>query len=392
MRTILKIFKWILNIIIALVLFIGVINFLPSAPMSAKGKNPFRKAGDMPLNIPHGGAKLLAPENTVYSYKFLLKDEEYDFDDIEGELPFDVKVLEIDLALTKDEILITHHDLMLDKDVFGSDVFIRDYTYDEIVDMYEDSNFQVGRNFYDPNFWSEGASVPIAPPEEYFKDMVPAHLENELFKPYYVYDAEADKFINENPYLYILEIKDTVENGVTETWSNTASQALVDLIKKYELQNQVVLSSFSDDVIAHFRELMPEAITNFGVGETTNFAIFSAFYIDFFWKTKSQVLIIPNYDSYGTPLGKGTADLLDKIPNFISGNIARKDENGDYKPDLAKKQLIDDAHRKNIAVFFWTINDEQEMEELIKLGVDGIITDLPDLLHEVIERVKKENN
>ncbi len=34
---------------------------------------------------------------------------------------------------------------------------------------------------------------------------------------------------------------------------------------------------------------------------------------------------------------------------------------------------------------YWTINDEEEMRALIELGADGIITDRPDLLFEVLE-------
>lgn len=41
-----------------------------------------------------------------------------------------------------------------------------------------------------------------------------------------------------------------------------------------------------------------------------------------------------------------------------------------------------------MACFYWTINDPDEMRELIKLGADGIITDRPDLLKEIIDELK----
>ncbi len=43
------------------------------------------------------------------------------------------------------------------------------------------------------------------------------------------------------------------------------------------------------------------------------------------------------------------------------------------------------GHRRNIAVQYWTINDADEMRELIELGCDCIMTDNPVLLKQVLE-------
>jgi glycerophosphoryl diester phosphodiesterase len=56
---------------------------------------------------------------------------------------------------------------------------------------------------------------------------------------------------------------------------------------------------------------------------------------------------------------------------------------------LDSKSLIDRAHRRNIAVQYWTINDADEMRELIELGCDCIMTDNPKLLKEVLAEYKK---
>jgi len=55
---------------------------------------------------------------------------------------------------------------------------------------------------------------------------------------------------------------------------------------------------------------------------------------------------------------------------------------------LDKQSIIDRAHRRNIAVQYWTINDEEEMRELIELGCDCIMTDDPELLNQVLEGAK----
>ena len=53
--------------------------------------------------------------------------------------------------------------------------------------------------------------------------------------------------------------------------------------------------------------------------------------------------------------------------------------------DLTRQSYIDRAHRKNIAVQYWTINDEDDMRFLIEHGADAIMTDDPQLLHRVLE-------
>lgn len=51
---------------------------------------------------------------------------------------------------------------------------------------------------------------------------------------------------------------------------------------------------------------------------------------------------------------------------------------------LDTPRLIADAHRHEIAVRYWTVNDESTMERLIDLGADGIITDRPAALRDVL--------
>ena len=42
------------------------------------------------------------------------------------------------------------------------------------------------------------------------------------------------------------------------------------------------------------------------------------------------------------------------------------------------------AHRVGLPVHVWTVNDEQVMRDLLDLEVDGIMTDQPRLLREVL--------
>lgn len=47
---------------------------------------------------------------------------------------------------------------------------------------------------------------------------------------------------------------------------------------------------------------------------------------------------------------------------------------------------VHQAHELGLEVKVWTVNDRQQMEALIIMGVDGIITDYPDRLREVLQQ------
>jgi glycerophosphoryl diester phosphodiesterase len=53
---------------------------------------------------------------------------------------------------------------------------------------------------------------------------------------------------------------------------------------------------------------------------------------------------------------------------------------------IATRRLVEAAHRGGKQVHVWTVNDQAAMRRLLDLGVDGIVSDRPDLLNEVVFR------
>ncbi len=51
---------------------------------------------------------------------------------------------------------------------------------------------------------------------------------------------------------------------------------------------------------------------------------------------------------------------------------------------LVDRRFVAAAHRRGLAVHVWTIDDAAEMARLLDLGVDGIMTDRPAILKEVL--------
>ena len=56
---------------------------------------------------------------------------------------------------------------------------------------------------------------------------------------------------------------------------------------------------------------------------------------------------------------------------------------------LVTPELVNHAHAHGIQVHVWTINTAEEMAELLDLGVDGIVTDFPARLCELIGKRRK---
>jgi glycerophosphoryl diester phosphodiesterase len=55
-----------------------------------------------------------------------------------------------------------------------------------------------------------------------------------------------------------------------------------------------------------------------------------------------------------------------------------------YGIKVVTKRFVDFVHSKGLKICVWTINDEKTFKKLIDMGVDGIITDKPKLLFQVL--------
>jgi glycerophosphoryl diester phosphodiesterase len=53
---------------------------------------------------------------------------------------------------------------------------------------------------------------------------------------------------------------------------------------------------------------------------------------------------------------------------------------------IATRRFVEAAHRRELQVHVWTIDDPAEMDRLLDLGVDGLMTDLPGVLKDVLVR------
>jgi glycerophosphoryl diester phosphodiesterase len=131
------------------------------------------------------------------------------------------------------------------------------------------------------------------------------------------------------------------------------AKSLCDLIQKHEKQEQVLVVSFSDKAMNEFRGVCPNVVTAGAPGEIRTFYIFHRLFLAGLYRSFADAFQVPEY-----------RDNL----------------------HIVTKRFVEDAKRKNIDVHVWTVDETEDMKRLIDLGVDGIITDRPDRLLELLGR------
>lgn len=133
---------------------------------------------------------------------------------------------------------------------------------------------------------------------------------------------------------------------------DSAVEPLVAVLKRSAAVDRVCVNAFSDRRISRLRRELGDSLCT-GMGPTAVGRLRVA--------------------SYGVPTGAFVSDCA-QVP-IRQGRVTLVDE-----------RFIRAAHARGIAVHVWTIDAESEMERLLDLGVDGIMTDRAGALRDVLER------
>lgn len=124
--------------------------------------------------------------------------------------------------------------------------------------------------------------------------------------------------------------------------------------------------------IGVFVERVFQTIRSLGIEDLTTIQSFDPRIINRFRTFKSNLRFAFLTESNEEPLKQ--LEALNQIPHIYSPNYKTLDEEKVMQIKKLKMQVIP-----------WTINDLETMRKMISLGVDGIITDYPDLIKEVAE-------
>jgi glycerophosphoryl diester phosphodiesterase len=243
-------------------------------------------------------------------------------------------VLEMDVQITQDEVLITRHGENRTgnlRDLTQCDAVSWELTYQYILEHCNAAyRYQVGNAFPYQAMTSEEwrvADVHVPTVEEILQ----------------TFGRDA---------YYVIEIKADADAPRTRP-----AMILGQMIRDYGLEDRVLVASFHDDIMATFAEFFPDLYLNASGGPAQTMVLHSYSFSTWLYRDPTYVAVsIPT--SYGFPVINRIA--LDN--RFVTRGL----------------------NRLGVAVHYWTINDPEEMRRLIRIGANGIITDYPELLQQII--------
>lgn len=125
---------------------------------------------------------------------------------------------------------------------------------------------------------------------------------------------------------------------------------VVEIIERCGAAERVLLAAAEDGIMQRLRAVAGGMLTSSAAGEVVAFVEQGA------------------DDDYRHP-----GDALQVPPYF--GDI-----------ELVTEGFVEAAHRRGVEVHCWTINDAAEIERLLDLGVDGLMSDFPERLVAALQR------
>lgn len=146
------------------------------------------------------------------------------------------------------------------------------------------------------------------------------------------------------------ELPDTLLN--IDVKADSAVDPVLDLLQGTGAWHRVCLASFSDARLQRMRKAAgPRLLTSMGTMSAAALRLRSA-----------------------------TAFL--RVGPPIRGDLAQLPRRM-YGVPMVDRALVRYAHRRGWEVHVWTVDRVADMEALLELGIDGLVTDRPDLLREV---------
>ena len=252
-----------------------------------------RGADDRPLIIAHGGGLRHGPANTLAA--------------LTRAAATGVDVLEFDVQLSADDELVLMHDLTVDRTTDGMGL-VRSLPVTEL------KRLNAAAHFKGPA--GEGhAPEPIPTLADVLEHFAPS------------------------PLRFVIELKNPGADGAL------AAKGLAEALRRFDLEDRVIVGSFHGETLAAFREVSGGAVLTSGAsGEI------------------ARVMLLPALGLAGGAFDPAPVAVL-QIP-LQAGPL-----------DLSAPGFIRRAQALGQAVQYWTINDLSTMERLVLAGADGIMTD-----------------
>ncbi len=287
----------------------------------------------------HRGARGLMPENTLPGFATALA--------------IGVTTLELDLAVTRDlEVVVIHNPRFepeIARDASGewldqSSPAINSMTLQKV------RSFDVGR-------LNPAHKYAQRYPEQQSIDGTPVPTLGEVFE---LVIKSGNQSVGFN-----IEIKINPEHPELTLPPREFVEAVVKVVRRYNMEKRVTIQSFDWRTLGEVQDMDSSIITSYLTANQR-------------WLSNLKT---------GAPGPSPWLNGLD-IDDY-DGSAARaiKAAGGDIWSSYHKEVDVDSitlAHDLGLQVNVWTVNEAERMRELIAMGVDGIITDYPDRLRQVV--------
>lgn len=330
--------------ILVSILIIWFVIFLFPRPYNFREENPLRVFDQKPMLIAHGGGNHEFPDNTLEAF--------YNAYSVDSNV-----MMETDVSITKDGVIILSHDTTLDRKTDLTYAQISEIYYTDLVNNEIDFSFH---NSVEPR--SNGYNVSgeliryvnylgeeVTPLDVTYPEGVsPRHPTKFLV-------TTLEELIRAFPNNYInVEIKQSGEVGLRALAETIL--LLDQLDEEFQTYERIILASFHHSIYQELQKLRdtthPQLMFSPEARSVTRFFLLFLLGLDTFYNDEIAVFQLPMRQA-----------------GF----------------NLATKRLVRIAHRHNIAVNYWTINDPDDMRTLIRIGADGIMTDRPNLLKSILD-------
>lgn len=250
-----------------------------------------------------------------------------------------VNTLEMDMCISQDKQVVLSHDLYFHHryatrpdgtPMQGSDpkVYLYQLPYSEIV------KWDVGQK-YNPG-WPEKKCVPAVKP-----------LAVEVI-------SAVEQYVKEKglaPVKYNIEIKSSPAEGEGVLWPeyHEFTDLCMQMLESLDLGDRLIIQSFDERALNYVNEKYPGHI------------------LSFLWEGYEK-----DFDYNMT--------LVDFVPQWVSP-----------EHDNVDSLFMAKAHERGMKVVTWTVDDPEEMERLMDLKVEAIISNYPDRLLKAVEDYKQIN-
>jgi glycerophosphoryl diester phosphodiesterase len=286
----------------------------------------------------HRGARGLAPENTLRAF--------------EAALQHGVSTLELDIAITRDGVLVIHHDLALNPAITRDEqgrwleqpsAPIATMTWAELQ-RYDVGRLKPGTNYakpYPDQVPADGARIPRL---------------SDLF--------ELVKKGGHDKVRFAIETKVDPRQPQATRPPDEFARLVLDEIRAAGMLGRVQILSFDWRTLQEVQRLAPDVPTVYLSAQQR-------------WLDNIQADV-----AAPSPWTAGIAYReLGSVPRMIkaAGGRIWSVYFGDL--DAAK---LKEARALGLKVLVWTVNDKPTMERMLDLGIDGLITDRPDLARQVM--------